>query len=75
MPQFFSHASEVRWKGVKNRIHLVALRTAYTSDSIAIGHASKGIRESLGDDPVLEARFVKSERGRVTQAILDLPLE
>src|SRR3546814_9098368 len=61
--------------GVKNRIQLVALRTTNTSDSSAIGHASKGIRESLGDDPVLEVRFVKGERGRVTQAILDLPLE
>ena len=75
MPQFLSHALEVCWKCIKNRIQLVALRATDTSDSSAIGHASKGSRESLSNDPVLEASFVKGERGCVTQTILDLPLE
>lgn len=75
MLQFFSHALEVRRKGLKNRIQLVALHTTDASDSGAIGHASKGSRKSLGDDTVLEASFVEGERRGVTQAILDLPLE
>lgn len=75
MPQFVNHASEVRWKGVQNLIQLSALRATDTTDSGAIGHASKDSCESLGDDAVLEASFVEGERGCVTQAILDLPLE
>ena len=45
MPQFFSHALEVRRKSVENRIQLVALRATDTPDSNAIGHAAKGSRK------------------------------
>lgn len=75
MPQLFGHALEVRRKGIKNRIQLVALRATGTPDSSTIDYSTKGSCESLGDDAVLEASFIECERCCIAKAILDLLLK